>query len=154
MRTDPHIPDPDGFHDAWLRAHEGLAEDASADLDTRLVLLLANQIGDQQVLLDCIAKARAAVHAPTFPEFERNALARGFHEVLVREWQPGQVVDTHAHPFAADALVVDGEMWLTVGTDTRHLRAGDTFVLAQGEPHAERYGPVGATYWVARRNGA
>ena len=32
----------------------------SADLDARLVLLLANQVGDLQVLLDCIAAARAA----------------------------------------------------------------------------------------------
>lgn len=60
MRTDPNIPDPDGFNEAWLCAHEGLADDASADLDTRLVLLLANQIGDQQVLLECIAEARAS----------------------------------------------------------------------------------------------
>ncbi len=60
MRTDPNIPDPDGFNEAWLRAHEGLADDASGELDTRLVLLLANQIGDQQVLLDCIAEARAS----------------------------------------------------------------------------------------------
>ena len=61
MRTDPNIPDPDGFNEAWLRAHEGLPDESSAALDTRLVLLLANQIGDQQVLLDCIAEARASM---------------------------------------------------------------------------------------------
>ncbi len=91
--------------------------------------------------------------APTFQSFEADALARGFHEVLEREWKPDTVIDTHTHPFAVDALVVRGEMWLTVGADTRHLRPGDTFTLAHGEPHAERYGPQGAAYWVARRNG-
>jgi hypothetical protein len=60
MRTDANIPDPDGFYEAWLAAHEGLSDAESADLDTRLVLLLANQIGDQAVLLACIAAARAA----------------------------------------------------------------------------------------------
>jgi quercetin dioxygenase-like cupin family protein len=50
------------------------------------------------------------------------------------------------------ALVVRGEFWLTVGEQTRHLRAGDAFELQRGIPHAERYGPQGATYWVARRN--
>jgi hypothetical protein len=60
MKTDLHISDPDGFYEAWVATHEGLSESESADLDARLVLLLANQVGDMQVLLDCIAAARAA----------------------------------------------------------------------------------------------
>lgn len=60
MRADDGIPDPDGFYQAWIAAHEGLSDAESADLDARLVLLLANQIGDQAVLLACIAAARAA----------------------------------------------------------------------------------------------
>lgn len=59
MRTDANIPDPDGFYEAWVAAHEGLSDEASSDLDARLLLLLANQIGDQQVLLECITEARA-----------------------------------------------------------------------------------------------
>jgi hypothetical protein len=89
---------------------------------------------------------------PRFEEFERDARARGYDEVLERRWPPGRVVDTHGHPFVADALVVQGEMWLTVGTGTRHLRSGDTFHLERDEPHAERYGAEGAIYWVARRS--
>jgi len=58
--TEPHIPDPDGFCAAWLQAHEGLSEAQSADLNARLVLLLANQCADQQVLLACIDAAREA----------------------------------------------------------------------------------------------
>ena len=60
MKTDLQIPDPDGFYEAWVAAHEGLSDSESADLDARLVLLLANQVGDMKVLLDCIAAARAA----------------------------------------------------------------------------------------------
>ena len=60
MKTDANIADPDGFYEAWIAAHEGLSDEESADLDARLVLLLANQVGDQEVLLDCIAAARAA----------------------------------------------------------------------------------------------
>lgn len=62
MNTEPHIPDPDGFYAALVQAHEGLSEAASADLNARLVLLLANQCGQQQVLLDCVAAARASAH--------------------------------------------------------------------------------------------
>ena len=86
-----------------------------------------------------------------FPEFQAAALARGFDEVLVRDWAPGQVLDEHAHPFDASAVVVRGTMWLTVGDETRCLTRGDTFELARDTPHGESYGPDGATYWVARR---
>ncbi len=89
--------------------------------------------------------------AITFADFEAAQRARGCDEVVSRSWEPGTVVDTHTHPFAAAALVVAGEMWLTCGGQTRHLRPGDTFTLARDEPHAERYGSDGATYWVARR---
>lgn len=58
MKTTSNIPDPDGFYEALVNANEGLSESDSAALNARLVLLLANQIGDQKVLLDCIAAAR------------------------------------------------------------------------------------------------
>lgn len=58
MITEPRIPDPDGFYAALVSAQEGMTEARSADFITRLMLLLANQCGDQAVLLACIAAAR------------------------------------------------------------------------------------------------
>jgi hypothetical protein len=86
----------------------------------------------------------------SFSEFEAAERARGCSEVVARSWDADTVQDTHSHPFRARALVVKGEMWLTVDGATRHLQPGDRFDLAAGQPHAERYGPQGATYWVAR----
>jgi len=60
MHTDPNIPDPDGFYAALVAAHEGLTDAQSAELNARLVFLLANQVGDQRVLLACIEAARLA----------------------------------------------------------------------------------------------
>ncbi len=60
MKTESNIPDPDGFYAAWTDAHQGLTESQSGDLDARLVLLLANQVGNMAVLLECIAAARRA----------------------------------------------------------------------------------------------
>lgn len=87
----------------------------------------------------------------SFSEFEAGAKAQGFDEVLERRWQPGQVVATHSHPFDANALLVEGEMWLQVGDRTQHIETGGTFELARNTPHSERYGSGGAVYWVARR---
>ena len=87
-----------------------------------------------------------------FAQFAAQARARGFDEVLERRWEPATVLVTHTYPFAVDAVVVQGEMWLSVAGQTRHLRPGDPFALDAHVPHAERYGSEGATYWVARRN--
>jgi quercetin dioxygenase-like cupin family protein len=88
----------------------------------------------------------------SFEAFRKAAHEEGFDEVVERKWPPSAVLPTHTHPFAVRALVVEGEMWLTVGDDVRHLRPGDEFELDRDEPHAERYGGRGATYWVARRH--
>jgi len=72
MITEPHIPDPDGFYAAWVGAHEGLTEAQSADFNARLVLLLANQCGDQAVLLACIAAASDSGD-PSLPSPQESA---------------------------------------------------------------------------------
>ena len=89
---------------------------------------------------------------PSLAEFEAAARREGYDEVAERIWPADTVVETHQHPFAVKAIVVAGEMWLTEGQITRHLRAGDRFELDRAVPHAERYGPEGATYWAARRH--
>ncbi|MES2956943.1 MAG: AraC family ligand binding domain-containing protein [Pseudomonadota bacterium] len=87
----------------------------------------------------------------SFAAFEADARARGFTTVLERQWAPDVVLETHSHPFAVEAQMVQGELWLTVGDEVRHLQPGDRFELEVDEPHAERYGSAGATYWAARR---
>ena len=89
--------------------------------------------------------------AESFSEFESRTKAQGYDEVLERKWQPGQVAALHSHPFDASALVVQGEMWLTVGDATQHILPGGTFQLERNTPHSERYGNEGAIYWVGRR---
>jgi quercetin dioxygenase-like cupin family protein len=89
---------------------------------------------------------------PSFEAFSGEAHADGFDEVVERKWPPSTVLPTHTHPFSVRAIVVEGEMWLTVGDDVRHLQPGDEFAIERDVPHAERYGEQGATYWVARRH--
>ena len=60
LRTEPRLADPDGFYAALMEAHRGLDDDASRRLDARLVILLANHIGDDAVLREAIALASAA----------------------------------------------------------------------------------------------
>ncbi len=52
-----NISRPDEFYARLIAAHEGLNEDESAALNARLVLVLANQIGDGDILDEAIAFA-------------------------------------------------------------------------------------------------
>jgi hypothetical protein len=64
MRLDPNIPDPDGFYAALIEANEGRSLEDSMQFTLRLCLLLANQVGDQQVLMDAIAAAQETENKP------------------------------------------------------------------------------------------
>jgi fumarylpyruvate hydrolase len=101
-----------------------------------------------------VENAANTTQLPSFEAFEGDARARGFDEVIERRWANDLVLDTHTHSFDVDALVTQGEMWLTCGEQTRHLRAGERFTLDRDLPHAERYGAEGAIVWVARRHRA
>lgn len=72
-------------------------------------------------------------------EFEAEAHAAGFEEVLDRLSAPLTLLGTQAHPFAAQARVVAGGMWLTQGDSNRHLRNADRLLLRRDELHAEWY---------------
>lgn len=91
---------------------------------------------------------------PSFQQFEADRRAQGYDEVIERPWAANVETGEHSHPFDASALMVRGELWLTVAGHTRHLQAGDSFELARGVPHQERYGAEGALFWVARRHAA
>lgn len=54
----PNLPDPDGFYDELIQAHDGLSDDDSAALNARLILTLANHIGDRSVLRQALEAAK------------------------------------------------------------------------------------------------
>ncbi len=56
--TASQFTDPDAAYVALVDARRGLSEQAAAALDARLVLVLANHIGDLDILQQAIAVAR------------------------------------------------------------------------------------------------
>ncbi len=66
LDTRPRLADPDGVFALLMEAHRELDAEASRRLDARLVLILANHIGDMAVLREAIALARVtAAPAPS-----------------------------------------------------------------------------------------
>ncbi len=58
LSTTSNFADPDAAFRILIESHRGLSEDESAALNARLVLVLANHIGDEDVLKAAIALAR------------------------------------------------------------------------------------------------
>lgn len=61
LNTDPAIAEPDEFYAALIAMHQGLSPAQSEMVNARLILLLANHVGDLAVLKEALAKARAGV---------------------------------------------------------------------------------------------
>jgi len=51
----------DEFYERLIAAHQGLSERQSGALNARLILLLANQIGDRTIVAQALAAARASL---------------------------------------------------------------------------------------------
>jgi hypothetical protein len=57
--TDANLERPDDAYEALIEMHRGLEEEQSRLVNARLILLLANHVGDLDVLREAIAIARA-----------------------------------------------------------------------------------------------
>lgn len=60
MKTGLNFQDADEFYESLLNAHQGLSQEQSELLNDRLILLMANQLSDSDVLRECIAAAAAS----------------------------------------------------------------------------------------------
>ncbi len=56
--TAPNMANPDDFYEALIDMHRDLNETQSQAVNARLILLLANHIGDMQVLREAMTHAR------------------------------------------------------------------------------------------------
>ncbi len=58
LNTDPNIDNPDDFYEMLIEFHRDLSEEHSLKANAKLILLLANHIGDKEVIAEAMAIAR------------------------------------------------------------------------------------------------
>ena len=63
LNTGPNIVAPDDFYERLIATHRELTDGESALVNAKLILLLANHIGDPDVLGQAMAAAREGVGA-------------------------------------------------------------------------------------------
>jgi hypothetical protein len=61
LNTELNLSSPDDFYERLIATHRGLSDEESALLNAKLVLLLANHIGDPAVLAEALTIARTSI---------------------------------------------------------------------------------------------
>ena len=61
LNTAPNLAAPDDFYEQLIATHRGLTDEQSALVNAKLVLLLANHVGDPVVLAQAMAAAREGI---------------------------------------------------------------------------------------------
>jgi Protein of unknown function (DUF2783) len=61
LNIEPNLNDFDAFYEALIDSHRNLTTTQSHEMNAILVLMLANHIGDMNVLRDSMQRARATV---------------------------------------------------------------------------------------------
>ncbi len=59
LMTEPNMTQPDEFYEALIDTHRGLTEEQSRVVNAKLILLLANHIGDMAVLKEAMVIAKS-----------------------------------------------------------------------------------------------
>ncbi|NVJ90905.1 MAG: DUF2783 domain-containing protein [Methylocystaceae bacterium] len=63
LNTKPNLAAPDDFYEELIDLHRDLSNDQSRDLNAKLILLLANHIGDVDVLSEAMQAAKKGINA-------------------------------------------------------------------------------------------
>ncbi|MDG5487762.1 DUF2783 domain-containing protein [Sphingomonas sp. BGYR3] len=58
LALDPRLHHADMVYQQLIALHEGRSQEESNRLNARLILLLANQVGDDAIVLEAIAEAK------------------------------------------------------------------------------------------------
>ena len=54
LRTEPGVAGPDDFYARLIELHEGLSSEESHKINAKVILMLANHIGDTDVLYEVL----------------------------------------------------------------------------------------------------
>lgn len=89
------------------------------------------------------------MHMPS--DFETQLRSQGYQEVAAISRDAGYALGEHSHPFDACALIVSGDITLTVAGVASTYAVGSVFELPRNTPHHEHAGAQGVSYIAGRR---
>jgi quercetin dioxygenase-like cupin family protein len=85
-------------------------------------------------------------------QFLEQLSNEGFPTPVMVEREANSSLDVHTHPFEAKALIISGQIDITVDGIKTSYRSGNIFHLRKNQEHSESYGPSGVTYLAGRKD--
>ncbi len=76
----------------------------------------------------------------------------GFPKPVMVEREANGSLGLHMHPFEAKALIIRGQIEISLNGVKINYRAGDVFHLEKNQEHSESYGPDGVCYLAGRKD--
>ena len=84
-------------------------------------------------------------------QFFQKLEQEGYPQPVEVAREPKESLGNHTHPFEVIALVLSGNIELTVDGITSNYGPGNVFHLKHEQLHSETYGPNGVHYLAARK---
>jgi len=84
-------------------------------------------------------------------ELAKKLREEGFAHTYAWQDGPGAVYPDHTHPTLTAHIILEGEMTLTMGGESRTYRAGDRCDVPAGSVHSARMGPEGCRYLIGEK---
>ena len=105
LNTEPHLEAPDDFYEALIDAHRELSAAQSHELNAKLVLLLANHVGQLGVLKQALNAARASTlaAASSVPGVAHSVPSATAASACTGAATTGAAASTHPSPSASRA---------------------------------------------------
>ena len=83
--------------------------------------------------------------------FEADLKSAGYTHIETKVIEQRSVNEEHKHDYEIRGIVIDGTFIVTQDKRATIYRAGEVFIVAQGQPHTEEIGPQGARILLGRK---
>ena len=133
--TDTNLASPDDFYEALIDTHRDLSLEQSQELNAALILLLANHLGDMDLLREAL-RQRAPPSCP--PEHPGTVAApRGDGPVIrARTTVPPRTHPRSSRAAEITAIAVIAALPIHIGLQGRHLQRRRQEAQAEGRRRA------------------
>lgn len=91
------------------------------------------------------------MRAQTDRELHKQLEAEGFSHTYVWQDGPHAYYPDHTHTGLTAHIILDGEMTLIMGGESKTYRVGDRCDVPAGAMHSARMGPLGCRYLVGEK---
>lgn len=86
-------------------------------------------------------------------EIKKQLRDEGFSNIFSHTDKPGACYPEHAHSNVTCHVVIEGEIEITSGGETKTFRSGERFDVPAGEVHSAKVGIDGCTYILGEKTG-